>query len=117
MSEPLRCGPGYAGTAPWGSDEEEEEECPSCSEADEAEELRLAPRSLSEHTVLTEVQLPRDAPPEEAIRLTIPLSEDTEDGRLAAAAEGNRNMSEDTSDHCIIQHFRLLNEKKKVRHY
>lgn len=92
MSEPLRCGPGYAGTAPWGSDEEEEEECPSCSEADEAEELRLAPRSLSEHTVLTEVQLPRDAPPEEAIRLTIPLSEDTEEGRLAAAAERNRNI-------------------------
>lgn len=85
MSEPLRWGSdGQAGTAPQGSEDEEEDEWPSCSEAEEVDELRLAPRSLSEQTVLTEVQLPREVPPDEAIRLTIPLREDTEEGRLAA---------------------------------
>lgn len=41
-------------------------------------------RSLSEHTVLTEVQLPRQALSDEAILPTMLLREDTEEGRLAA---------------------------------
>lgn len=44
--------------------------------------------------MLTEVQLPREVPPEEAIRLTIPLSEETEEGRLAAAKNKKKEETE-----------------------
>ncbi len=81
------------GTAPYGREEEEEEEEEelevSCRETDDAEEEREreAGRSLSEQTVLTEVQEEDEAPrsPDDIILPTIPLRDDTEEGRLVAA--------------------------------
>lgn len=59
----------------------------SCSEAEEAEELRLTGRSLSEQTVFTEVQLPSSG--SEAMPELIPPSEEADEG-LGAAAEGRQ---------------------------
>lgn len=81
----------YVGTAPYGSDEEEQEEEEewevSCRETEEADEEREAGRSPSEQTVLTEVQEEDEAPrsPDDIILPTIPLRDETEEGRLPAA--------------------------------
>lgn len=85
--------------APYGSEEEEDEEDEeerfpvSCKETEEAEEEREreAGRSPSEQTVLTEVQEEDEAPrsPEDIILPTIPLRDETEEGRLAAALLGD----------------------------
>lgn len=81
------------GTVPYGSEEEEEEEEEewevSCRETEEAEEEREseAGRSVpSEQTVLTEVQDEDDGPrsADDIILPTIPLRDETEEGRLAA---------------------------------
>lgn len=65
----------------------------SCRETDEAEEEREreAGRSLSEQTVLTEVQDEDEAPrsPDDIILPTIPLRDETEEGRLAAVLLGD----------------------------
>jgi len=91
----------YVGTAPYGREEEEEEEDEeeweaSCRETEEVEEERDRDegRSPSEQTVLTEVQDEDDAPrsPDDIILPTIPLRDETEEGRLAAA-ERQRCMS------------------------
>lgn len=81
----------YVGKAPYGNEEEEEEEedwevsCRDTEEADDDRE-REAGRSPSEQTVLTEVQEEDDAPrsPDDIILPTIPLRDETEEGRLAA---------------------------------
>lgn len=54
---------------------------PSCREAEEAEELRLTGRSLSEQTEFTEAQLPKMG--SEAMLEPIPPSEETDEGRGA----------------------------------
>lgn len=56
------------------------------------EEEREAGRSLSEQTVLTEVQEEEEAPrsPDDIILPTIPLRDETEEGRLAAEVLGDR---------------------------
>lgn len=84
---------------PYGSEDEEEEEEweASCRETEEVEEDRdrEAGRSPSEPTVLTEVQEDEEAPrsEEDIILPTIPLREETEEGRLAAG-ERERDRSE-----------------------
>lgn len=84
----------YVGTAPYGREEEEEEDDEerevSCRETEEAEEEREseAGRSVSsEQAVLTEVQDEDDGPrsADDIILPTIPLRDETEEGRLAAA--------------------------------
>lgn len=83
------------GTAPYGSEEDEDEDEEweaSCRETEEAEEDREseAGRSPSEQTVLTEVQEEDEArSPDDIIRPTIPLRDETEEGRLAAALLGD----------------------------
>ena len=70
----------------------------SCRETEEAEEEREreAGRSPSEQTVFTEVQEEEEAPPrspDDIILPTIPLRDETEEGRLAA---GERKKERET---------------------
>lgn len=84
---------------PYGSEEEEDEEeeweasCRETEEADEESESE-AGRSPSEQTVLTEVQEEDEAPrsPDDIILPTIPLRDETEEGRLAAGERQRDRM-------------------------
>lgn len=120
MSEPFLFGVEedevlQAGTAPYGSDEEDEEEDEweaSCSETEEAEEEREAGRSLSEQTVLTEVQEEDEAPrsPDDIILPTIPLRDETEEGRLVAA---ERRMKRQFSSSITVKGWTVLHHRNK----